>query len=42
MVPVRYEEHYAYSGSIEAANYSVMRGVMKAHTMQLETISLLF
>jgi len=36
MVPVRDEEHYVYSGSIEAANYSVMLGVMKAPTMELE------
>jgi hypothetical protein len=36
MVPVRHEEHYAHSGSIEAANYSVTLGVMKAPTMELE------
>jgi hypothetical protein len=35
MVPVRHEEPYAYSGPIEAANYSVTLGVMKAPTIEL-------
>jgi len=38
MVPVRYEEHYAYSGSTEAANCFLMWDVMEAPTMEIEKI----